>query len=136
MNEFRIVFFAAALALLGATGAAAQPIAPEMTFECTPTGVAAFRGRVHIQCKREVRCISPGALCVPRYNPVDPAIQFYATENVSSPNNLAATALAIAGQAMATNRGLMIHYRSATTENPAGCLPGDCRRFVGVRSIP
>lgn len=139
MCKWSVVFVVSAAALLGADGAMAQPITPEMSFQCTPTDILAFRDRVHIRCSATERCPPSGPfgqLCRPAFNPVDPAIVFYATENIASPNALAITALTIAGQAIATGRGLSIHYRSSSTENPAGCLAGDCRRLVGVILVP
>lgn len=112
----------------------AQPppsIMPEMSITCNVAGLAAFRNRVHIRCASGA--CPPGVLCPPgEPNPVSPRIVFYATENVSVPENLAATALTVAAEARRSGQRLRIIYRSSAGENPAGCLALDCRRFVAV----
>lgn len=111
---------------------APQPVTPEMTIACTVVGVAAFQGRVHIRCNTPFAC-PPGALCPPVIaNPVDSRIEYYATENSVAANGLAPTALTIATQALHSKQPLRIWFRSSAAENPAGCLPADCRRFVAV----
>jgi len=117
-----ILIVAASALLLTSSSAmiASAPAAPADYFNCTPTGVAAFIGRVHVRC-----------------NPAAPGgISYFAVCTTADAGN-ASRFLSIFTTAKVTGKNLDIFYTASDTSGTAcGCAVSDCRVLWGAEVNP
>ena len=113
-----------AIAAIAGGVAADDPLPATVTKYCKPTESAVFFGsRYH------VRCQSP--LNVGRYG--DVAVSFFSIAD--SDQSRVEQAMAIVNTAMAHDKSVRLWVHTASSQNPSGCLPGDCRRFFGIALV-
>ena len=118
MRRLLITALALSSALAANTTFAALPAAAaEQTRACKVVDVTAFANRVHVRCNP----IAGGGLMAPP--------TFFAVE-IGSP--MADKIVALASQALISNRTLQLTYEGLPGQNPAGCQVGDCRRLLSI----
>ena len=118
MRRILITALALASAMTANTVTSPAPAAAaEISRECKVVNVAVLNNRIHIRCN----AIAGGGLTAP---PI-----FFAVE---LNNPIADKAVALAAQALISNRTLNITYEGQPQANPAGCLVADCRRLTSV----
>lgn len=118
MRRILITAFALASALTANTVTLPAPAAAaDQNRTCKVENVAVLNNRVHVRCD----AIPGGGLLKP---PV-----FFAVE---LNNPMADKLIALASQALISNRPLYLTYEGTLAANPPGCLPQDCRRLTGA----
>jgi hypothetical protein len=113
------------IAAVIAAGLIPLPAAAQSTEEvsCTVGEVAVFADRVHVFCSGgagQTSLILPGT------------IRYFSVE-ISDP--LALPLITIASAATVHGRPIAVTANTVASANPAGCLPGDCRRLVAVKGF-
>jgi hypothetical protein len=119
-----VLGFAVAAAFLTPHPASAQFNQFNNEVSCTVGEVAVYPDRVHVFCS------AGGGQSPTGGGPV--AIRYFSVE-IGNP--LAAHAVAIASAATVHGRPIAITFDHDASDNPAGCLPGDCRRLVGIKGF-
>ena len=120
--RFATIIAAAAWAFVPNAAAAQYQYSNEVS--CTVGEVAVYPDRIHVFCS------AGGGNSPTGGGPV--AIKYFAVE-IGSP--IAANAVSIASAATVHGRPVAITFDHDASDNPAGCLPGDCRRLVGIKGF-
>jgi hypothetical protein len=121
----RLLFAATALAAAVLAGSSTQAqTQAQADATCQITDVSVFTDRVHVRCN-----VNPAGAALMMQSG-QPVIYYFAVPN-SSP--YATSFLALATAAKQANKSLVITYRTAASNNPAGCGAGDCRGAIAAR---
>jgi hypothetical protein len=88
-------------------------------FNCNINEVAMYANRAHIRCANSVAVGSD-------------TVWFFAIENTSANKTFINRVIAIGLTNMSMNRWVYVNYDTSSSNNPPGCLTGDCRKLVAI----